>query len=218
MTLRWHRVQSSHGPVNWLCENLSDNCLPCWYLIDTSYHDETVTWQRLGAKGWTNLSFPLPCFKCGHFLAWFSPDEGLLNSDCSGIERGAYGYGTKSQKPIEILAEVASFPTRRHYSRPRPCTAVWLWAGLGVVPTWHCLAPWLGSGCMLFSCWFWHVSRQWPGHHFGLVCQALARYAARWLHDILVLQHSVRTVVLLNSLLVGRRTKLLGQHYLGKGR
>lgn len=50
MTLHWHCVQSSHGPVNWLCENLSDNCLPCWYLIDTSYDHETATWQQMGAR------------------------------------------------------------------------------------------------------------------------------------------------------------------------
>lgn len=50
----------------------------------------------MGAK---DLSFPLACFKCGRFLAWFSPDEGLLSSDRSEIEREAYGYGTNHKSP-----------------------------------------------------------------------------------------------------------------------
>lgn len=50
-------------------------------------------------KAQMSLSLPLARFKCGRFLAWFSPDEGLLGSDCSEMEREAYGYGTNHKSP-----------------------------------------------------------------------------------------------------------------------
>lgn len=43
--------------------------------------------------------FPLACFKCGRFLAWFPPVEGLFGSGGSETEREAYGYGTDHKSP-----------------------------------------------------------------------------------------------------------------------
>lgn len=147
MTLHWHCVQSSHGPVNWLCGNLSDNCLPCWYLIDTSYNDETVTWQGMAAKGLneslvSSHLLRVRSFSCLVFSGW-----GLAQLWSLWNGKRSIWLWYKSQKPIEILAGVASLATRSDCSpRPRPFTAVWLWAILGFVPTWHCLVPWQGSG------------------------------------------------------------------------
>lgn len=227
MTLHWHCVQSSHGPVNWLCENLSDNCLPCWYLIDTSYNDETVTWQWMGAKGRMSLSFPLTCFKCGRFLAWFFSGWGLPWFWSFWNRKTSIWLWYKSQKPIEILVGVASSATRSNYS-PRPCafTAVWLWAILGFVPTWHCLAPWQGSGSQAALPLFLARADRAAGRRDGLICQTLACCAAKWLHDIFVSHRSVRAVAHLNGLTRGRLPSWLGggwnsqgcgQCYLGKG-
>lgn len=45
-------------------------------------------------EAWTNLSFPLPSFKCGRFIAWFTLDDGLPASDGSETERKASGCST----------------------------------------------------------------------------------------------------------------------------
>lgn len=117
----------------------------------------------------------------------------------------------KSQKPIEILTGVASSASRSNYSpRSYPFTAVGLWAILGFVPTWHCLAPWQGSESQAALLLVLARANRAAGCCDGLICQILVCYSARWLHDKFVSCCSVRAVAHLDGLERGRLSPWLG--------
>lgn len=118
----------------------------------------------------------------------------------------------KSQKPIEILARVASSASRSSYS-PRfyPFTAMGLWAILGFVPTWHCLAAWQGSESQAALLLVLAHANGAAGCCKGLICQILIYYSAKWLHDIFVFHCNVRAVAHLDSRRRGRLHPLVGR-------
>lgn len=158
-----------------------------------------------------SLSFPLDGFSCGRFLAWFSLGEALLSSDPLWSRKGSMWLWYKSQKPIEILTGVASSASRSNYSpRSYPFTAVGLWAILGFVPTWHCLAPWQGSESQAALLLVLARANRAAGCCDGLICQILVCYSARWLHDKFVSCCSVRAVAHLDGLGRGRLSLWLG--------